>query len=52
MENTRLVPALEKLPGWRRMEVRHTSNRTEARQHGGRWLGFPVLELGTEKALG
>lgn len=50
-KNTRLASALEKLPVWRRMEVKHTQDQTEAEHQGGRWVGIWVLELGTEKAL-
>lgn len=34
-----LVSALEEHSGWRRMEVSHISNQTEAGQHRGRWTG-------------
>lgn len=43
-----VVSALEKYPFWRRVEVRHTPNQTEARQHRGRWTGLQVPNLETE----
>lgn len=50
-KNVGLISALIEIPDWKRVEVRHTPNRTAARQHKGRWTGLQVPKLGTEKAL-